>query len=83
MDESRGTDAKAVQKALGAQGIGSRPFFCPMHQQPILRDLGLFKGEFYPESDRLYKQGFYIPSGMAITNDQIERVAKVVMEVLT
>jgi len=82
LDESRGMNAEEVMQQLAAKGVGCRPFFCPMHQQPILRSMGLFVGEDYPEADRLYRQGFYIPSGMALTEEQIEQVAASVWDVL-
>jgi len=82
LDESIGLDAEEAMKQLAAKGIGCRPFFCPMHQQPVLRAMGLFAAEAYPESDRLYQRGFYIPSGMALTDEQIERVAEAVRETL-
>jgi perosamine synthetase len=56
--------------------------FCPMNQQPVLHNLKLFVGESYPVAEKLYKKGFYIPSGVAITEAQIEHVIKAVIEVL-
>lgn len=82
LDESIGLDAEEAMKQLAAKGIGCRPFFCPMHQQPVLRTMGLFADENYPKSDRLYQKGFYIPSGMALTDEQIERVVEAVRETL-
>lgn len=81
LDDALGTAEQAMRK-LGEQKIGTRPFFCPMHLQPVLRRMGLFEGESYPVAEKLYRQGFYIPSGMALTTDQIETVAKTVKEVL-
>jgi len=75
-------DAKAVMKALGARGIGTRPFFWPMHEQPVLRKMGLLGGESHPVSERIARCGFYIPSGMAMTDAQIEQAAQAVREVL-
>lgn len=75
-------DAEAVISRLTAKGIGTRPFFCPMHMQPVLQRMGLFAGEQYPVAERLYRQGFYIPSGMALTDQQIEEVAQALREVL-
>jgi len=82
LDGAIGFDAEEAMKRLAAKGIGTRPFFYPMHQQPVLRRMGLFIGESYPVSERLYKNGFYIPSGMALAGEQMERVAEMVMEVL-
>jgi len=80
-DESLGITAEQAMGRLADRGIGSRPFFCPMHQQPVLRRRGLFEGESYPVAERLYRQGFYIPSGMALTDDAIDAVARAVVEV--
>ena len=67
---------------LKEKGIETRSFFCPMHQQPVLRDRGLFAGESYPVAERLYRRGFYIPSGLALTDSQMVRVASAGREVL-
>ncbi len=81
IDESRGVDAETAIQKLAEKGIGCRPFFYPMHQQPVLRRMGLFEGESYPVSERLYRQGFYIPSGLALTAEQMGRVAEAVRAV--
>jgi perosamine synthetase len=52
-----------------------------MHQQPVLRNMGLFADEKLPVSERLYRKGFYIPSGMALTEEQMNSVAQAVKEV--
>ena len=67
-------DAGDAIKRLASLGIGTRPFFYPLHQQPVLRDLGLFEGESYPVAERIYRRGFYVPSGLALSEDQILRV---------
>lgn len=81
LDDALGT-AEETMRRLGEHKIGTRPFFYPMHLQPVLRRMGLFEGESYPVAEKLYRQGFYIPSGMALTADQIESAAKTVKEVL-
>ncbi len=72
-----------IRKKLGEHQIGTRPFFCPMHQQPVLKKMGLFSGEKYPIADKLYKKGFYIPSGMAIIKKQMEKVSEILHTVLS
>jgi perosamine synthetase len=71
-------DAEDAMRRLGAAGIGSRPFFWPMHEQPVLRRMGLFNGISCPVAERIARRGFYIPSGLALTRDQAERVADAV-----
>lgn len=73
LDESHG-DADTMMVRLNEEGIGTRPFFYPMHQQPVLRERGLFAGENYPVAERLYRQGFYVPSGLGLNNEMIRVV---------
>ena len=82
LDDSVPLDAKGVMKRLGERGIGTRPFFWPMHEQPVLRKMGLFDGETYPVAERIARRGFYIPSGMALTDAQIDECAAAVREVM-
>jgi perosamine synthetase len=82
LDDALDLDAAEAIRRLTALGIGCRPFFCPMHWQPALRNRGLFAGQTYPVAERLYRKGFYIPSGLALTEPQMVRVAGAVREVL-
>ncbi len=75
LEESLNLDAETVIQRLSRMGVGCRPFFCPMHMQPVLRRMGLFEGETYPVAERLYERGFYLPSGLALTDDQMTSVA--------
>jgi perosamine synthetase len=75
-------DAEEAMRRLGSRGVGTRPFFWPMHEQPVFHKRGLFAGEDYPVAERLARRGFYIPSGMALTEDQLERVAAEVKTLL-
>jgi len=82
LDENKGMNAETAMKRLSENGIGSRPFFYPMHQQPVLQGMGLFQAESLPNAERLYRQGFYIPSGLALTEDQIVKAASIVRQIL-
>jgi len=75
-------DAAAAMRGLERYGIQTRPFFWPMHEQPVFRRRGLFSGETYPVAERLARRGFYIPSGLALTPGQMERVADAVRKVM-
>lgn len=82
LDESLGLTAEQAMQRLADKGIGTRPFFCPMHLQPVLKSMGLFSNENYPVAERLYQYGFYIPSGLALSNAQIEEVVIACHEIL-
>lgn len=75
-------DAKGAMKRLAERKIGTRPFFWPMHEQPVFRKMGLFGNEAYPVAQRLARRGFYIPSGLALTDDKIEYVATSLKDIL-
>lgn len=82
LDEQVEADNKTVQKLLAEEGIGSRTFFWCMHEQPVYQKQGLFKAECYPNAEYLARNGFYIPSGLALTTEQMERVVEGVRKVL-
>ncbi|KAF0811507.1 GDP-perosamine synthase [Andreprevotia sp. IGB-42] len=67
-------DAEEAMRRLAELGIGTRPFFWPMHEQPVFQAMGLFAGEHYPIAEKLARRGFYIPSGLALQEDQMETV---------
>lgn len=74
LDRHIQADNKAVQKMLAEEGIGTRTFFWCMHEQPVYKRSGLFQGESYPNAEYLARKGFYIPSGLALTQEQMEQV---------
>lgn len=75
-------DAEEMMKRLASCGIGTRPFFWPMHEQPVFRKRGLFLSDRHPVAERLARRGFYLPSGLALNDGQMERVAASLREVL-
>lgn len=74
-------DATEAARRLAERGVQTRPFFWSLHEQPVFKRMGLFTGERYPVSERLARRGFYLPSGLAITEDQIRASARALREV--
>jgi perosamine synthetase len=68
-------------KRLALKGIGCRPFFFPMHLQPVFQKKGMFKNLALPIAENMHQKGFYIPSGMALSDDQMESVAIAIKEI--
>ena len=66
--------AKKFIEILKKEGIECRPFFCPMHLQPVFKRMNLFKNEKFPVSENLFKRGFYIPSGIGTTKKEMKFV---------
>ena len=80
LDEDMPFDGQECESRLRARGVATRPFFWPMHEQPVFMEQGLFEGERYPAAERLARRGFYIPSGLALTEGQMDFVAEQVRE---
>jgi perosamine synthetase len=74
-------DAEEAAKRLAELGIQTRPFFWPMHEQPVLRKMGLYEGETYPVAERIARRGLYLPSGVSLTESEILEVSKAVHQV--
>jgi perosamine synthetase len=80
LNEETGLDAEKFAARLRVSGVDTRPFFLGMHEQPVLRDMGLFGGESYPVAERIARQGVYLPSGLGLDEPQIDRVCRAVRE---
>jgi perosamine synthetase len=79
LDPSAGRTAADLAARLHDAGVETRPFFLGMHRQPALRARGLFTGEDYPVADRLAEYGLYLPSGVGLTDDQVDIVCDAVL----
>lgn len=82
LDQGVPFDAIGAMERLADRGVGCRPFFYPMHLQPVFRKMGLFVGESYPIAERLGERGFYVPSGLGVTEEQIQYIAEQIKEIL-
>lgn len=74
-------DAAEAMRRLAALGIGTRPFFWSIHEQPVYLRAGMFSGQSYPVAERLARRGFYLPSGLALSREQRLRVVDAVRSV--
>ena len=59
-------------KYLLENGIATRPFFWCMHEQPVFKKLGLFDNETYPNAEKIARNGFYLPSGLGLKDNEID-----------
>ena len=82
LKDSYQINARQLREYLFSKGVGTRPFFYPMHLQPVFRKLNLFGGKSFPVSEMLYKQGLYLPSGAGLENIKIEKVCNQLISIL-
>ena len=70
--------SKQLIQKLSDQKIGTRPFFWCMHEQPVFKKMGFFKNSSFPISEKIARNGFYIPSGLGLKDVEIELVANII-----
>ncbi|MEE4216003.1 MAG: DegT/DnrJ/EryC1/StrS family aminotransferase [Xanthomonadales bacterium] len=80
--DSCSLDAAEMIGRLAQADVGARPFFWPMHEQPVLVKMGLAGDETCPVAERLARRGLYLPSGLGTGNEDLTRVAEVVRDIL-
>ncbi len=64
-------DPVRLANDLQAQGIQTRRFFLPIRKQPCYRDRF---AEAYPNAERAYATGLSLPSGVMLTDEQVDDV---------
>jgi dTDP-4-amino-4,6-dideoxygalactose transaminase len=70
-----GVDPEAIRLALEEENIESRPVWKPLHLQPVFRGIRFFGDG---TSDHMYEEGLCLPSGSALTEADVERIAGIV-----
>lgn len=84
LDQSFPYDNRKAIALLAERGIGCRPFFWPMNKQPVFQRMGIFNNQnSCPIAERIAIYGLYLPSGLALTNDQILIVSKTVINLFS
>jgi dTDP-4-amino-4,6-dideoxygalactose transaminase len=70
-----GASTDDVRVALRREGIEARPVWKPMHLQPVFAGAPMLDTG---TSARLFAQGLCLPSGSALTDDEVAEVATIV-----
>jgi perosamine synthetase len=69
-----------LMKRLGAAGIETRTFFCPMDQQPFLRRQPGFRSNPCPVAGDIWQRGLYLPSSHTLTSGEIDEIAGAIIQ---
>ncbi|MGC4875739.1 DegT/DnrJ/EryC1/StrS family aminotransferase [Micromonospora sp. DT43] len=77
--ERAGWQAGHLAEHLVARGVESRPMWKPMHRQPVYADQ---PAALTGAADRLFASSLSLPSGSALTDDQVDRVFATISEFL-
>jgi perosamine synthetase len=71
-----------MMESLNNLGVESRSFFCPIGQQPFIKEK---QGNRLPETpiaDRLWERGLYLPSSPKLSEVQIKFIANTIEKIL-
>ena len=79
LDPARAGAPEALRLALEAANIESRPIWKPMHLQPAFAGAAVIGGAV---AESLFATGLCLPSGSALTDDDIDRVCDVITAVM-
>ena len=72
IQNSFGKQRDFLRKELEKLGIDTRLLFAPMNSQPCFKFLN--DNNHYPVTEDLYKGGFYLPSGLRLSEEEIRYV---------
>jgi perosamine synthetase len=81
LDEALSFDAAEAMARLKSKGVDSRHFFWPIHEQPVFRKKGWFTHEHCPNAERIARRGFYLPSGVGLTEEEVDTSARALLEI--
>jgi len=77
---------ETLMKELRKEGVETRNFFWPLHEQPILKKMGFFKKIKLPVAEHISRNGLYLPSGLSISASQqkyvINKIKKIISKYL-
>jgi perosamine synthetase len=71
-----------LRKKLLIRGIQTRPFFYCLHKQPLLKNYKFKKSANLNNAENLSKNGFYLPSGLSLSEKKIKFVTKELKKIL-
>ena len=77
--QKNGIRDKVVNELLN-NGIETRPFFWPLHMQPVLKKYKIISEDSLEVSEKLGSNGFYIPIGDHLSIGDQKFVAKKLIE---
>lgn len=81
-DENCDVDCMEVIHAMNKENIESRPFWKPMHMQPVFEKNDFITVADQPIDEKLFKKGICLPSDIKMTEDEQNRVINLIKKIL-
>lgn len=73
-------DLPTIEEELLKRGIGNRPFFFGLHEQPLYQQAFWWKAQKLKVTEKISRRGLYIPSGSGTSKEDQEYVAAQLFE---
>jgi perosamine synthetase len=81
VEEEFGLSRDGLMRELRERGVDTRTFFIPVHEQPLFRNKEEYRDLSFPVSGELSAKGLYLPSGLALTPEQIDSVGAAIADI--
>ena len=82
IDEKKfGISRDVLMYKLKETGIDSRKFFTGMHRQKALKSFGCDCTGSYPVSEKLERDGLYLPSGSGLSESEIQMICNSIFKI--
>jgi dTDP-4-amino-4,6-dideoxygalactose transaminase len=78
-EKTAGFSREDLRIALQEANIESRPLWKPMHMQPVFKNVPFYGTGV---SEKLFEDGLCLPSGSNLTNEDRQRIQKVLLDFL-
>ena len=72
-----GANTHEIREALEAENMEARPLWKPMHLQPVFAGCRMYGGEV---SEELFRTGLCLPSGTAMSENELDQVSGVLLQ---
>lgn len=69
--------ARHLVGVLAENDIDCRRYFCPIHMQPCMK---IVSDQKFPHSEDLWEHAFYLPSGLTLKEQDVQRVCEVLRQ---
>jgi len=81
IEDEFGISRDKLMSKLEEKGIETRPFFVPIHQQPVFHKMGWYEDENYPIAERLALGGINLPSSSGLKKREIKYICNALKDI--
>jgi len=83
LDKDAFPDAIHIAEKLLSAGVQTRPFFYPLHLQPVFQKSPVFREYHLPIAEWLGDYGLYLPNGLGMSDEQLLEAVRITAEVFS